>query len=55
MYDKTLIEKVCNLTCSEEDLEISLESIKFDIKSPFKKYFNVDTISNAIQKYINNE
>lgn len=55
MYDKQLIEKICNLTCSKKELEISTDSIKYDIESPFKKYFHVETVVNAIQKYLDKE
>ncbi len=55
MYNKKLIEKVCNLNCSEKDVNIKQTSIRYDTRYPFKKYLNFDTIVSAIQKYIDKE
>ena len=54
MYDKDLITKVCNLTCSKMDLSIDQRTINYDIESPFKKYYDVNTIIGAIYKYLSN-
>ncbi len=51
MYDKELIEKICNLTCNKK--EVNNESIKYDFDNPFKKYYSVETILKAINKYLN--
>ncbi len=55
MYNKELFERVCNLTCTFEDVYIDASSLEYDKKSPFKKYYNLDTIINAITKYKNKE
>ena len=55
MYDKKLIEKICNLTCTEEDVHIDQTSISYDIDQPFRKYYNFSTIESAIKKYLNHE
>lgn len=55
MYDKDLITKVCNLTCSKKDLSIDQRTINYDIESPFKKYYDVNTIIGAINKYLSRE
>lgn len=55
MYDKELIEKVCNLTCTYKDISKNQTSIKYDHIYPFKKYYNVNTIIGALDKYLNKE
>jgi len=55
MYDKELIDKICNLTCKPEEIDIDQTSIKYDSVDSFNKYYNVNTIINAIDKYINKE
>lgn len=55
MYDKELIDKICNLTCKPEEIDINQTSIKYDSVDSFNKYYNVNTIINAIDKYINKE
>ena len=56
MYDKELIERICNLTCSKEDLwENQTTSINYDSEYPFRKYYDVNIIIKAINKYISKE
>lgn len=51
MLSKELIEKACNLTCSKDDMVIDQSEMQFDIDHPFKKYYDVNIIVKAIQKY----
>lgn len=55
MYNKELIDKICNLTCTEEDVHIDQTNIIYDTDHPFKKYYNFNIIESAIKKYLNNE
>ena len=55
MYDKELIQRVCNLTCLKEEVVRNQTTIKYDTKHPFKKYYSLSTIKGAIEKYISNE
>lgn len=55
MYDKDLIEKICNLTCSKEDVCRNQTSINYDNEYPFRKYYDVKIIIGAINKYISKE
>ena len=55
MYDKELIQRVCNLTCLKEELVRNQTTIKYDTEHPFKKYYSLSTIKGAIEKYISNE
>ena len=55
MYDRELIQKVCALTCSKKEVIINQTTIKYDTVHPFKTYYNVSTITGAINKYISNE
>ena len=55
MYDKELIRKVCDLTCSKEEVVRNQTTIQYDTEQPFRKYYSVATITGAIQKYISGE
>ena len=55
MYDKDLIERVCNLTCSKEDVCRDQTTINYDCEYPFRKYYDVNIIIGAINKYITKE
>ena len=59
MQVKDLIEKVCTLSCTKEDLVLDYSSIKNlelkDSKCSFIKYYNLNTILDAFNKYINKE
>lgn len=53
--DNNIIKKICNLTCTKEDLNISRDDIKYDLDNPFKKYYNFELISNAFKRYLNKD
>lgn len=55
MFDKELIEKVCNLTCTEEDIDRPQTTIKYDTEYPFKKYYRAETIVQALYKCLHKE
>ncbi len=55
MYDKELITRICNLTCSKDDISTNLESINYDTEYPFEKYYDVNIIIGAINKYLSKE
>lgn len=55
MYDKELIERVCNLTCTKEDIFRDQTTINYDHEYPFKKYYDVNIIVVAINKYLSKE
>ena len=55
MYDKELIQKVCNLTCTKEEVDRNQTTIKYDTEHPFKTYYNISTITGAIKKYLAKE
>ena len=52
MYDKELLQKVCDLTCSKEDVLRNQATIKYDSDQPFKKYYSLSAITGALKKYI---
>ena len=55
MYDKYLINKVCDLTCTKEDVCRDQSIINYDHENPFKKYYDIDIIVGAINKYLSKE
>ncbi len=55
MYDKDLIQRVCELTCAYNDVIINPTTIKYDTEHPFKKYYSFNSIKGAIEKFISNE
>lgn len=55
MYDKDLIQRVCNLTCSKEDVVRSQTTIAYDKLQPFRKYYNVEAIKGALEKFASDE
>lgn len=55
MYDKEIIEKVCNLIYSKDDVCRKVTTIKYDYLYPFKKYYDVNIIVGAINKYLSKE
>ncbi len=55
MIDYELIKKVCNLTCSKEDVDRDQTTVKYDTEYPFKKNYSIETIIGAFNKYINHE
>lgn len=52
MFDKELFEKICNVTCSQDELVgFNLSESEFDLNNPFEKYYDVKKILLAIEKY----
>lgn len=39
MYDKDLIQRICDLTCTSNDVIINQTTIKYDTEHPFRKYY----------------
>ena len=52
MYDKELTQKVCTLTCTKNDVVRDQTKIKYDNEHPFRKYYNVKTLTGAIEKFL---
>ncbi|MBQ2738463.1 MAG: hypothetical protein IJF38_07210 [Clostridia bacterium] len=55
MYDKDLIERVCSLSCSRDDVARSQTAVKYDTEHPFKKYYSLNTVKGACDKYLRRE
>ena len=55
MSDMTLIEKVCNLTCTKKEVSINPETVNFDLVNPFKKYYSIATLKGGLEKYLAGE
>lgn len=55
MYSKKQILKICELKCTEEDVCLNQHSIRYDRNYPFEKYYNINSIVGAIEKYISKE
>ena len=53
--DYELIKKVCELTCSKDDVVRNQTTIAYDSEYPFKKYYDVKIITGAIKKYASGE
>lgn len=53
--DEELIKRVCDLTCTKEDVVRDQTTIQYDTEYPFKKYYHVETIIGALNKYISHE
>lgn len=53
--DFGLIKKVCDLTCTEEDVDRNQTTIHYDTEYAFKKYYSLKTIIGAIDKYLSGE
>ena len=54
MYNKDLFERICNVSCSWDELKEFVTVInekEFDLDNPFEKYYNVDRLISAIEKY----
>ena len=54
MYNKILFDKICNVECSFEELKQfngKIDEQEYDLDNPFEKYYNVDRIVLAIEKY----
>ena len=55
MFDKDLIEKICKLTCTKDDVCRNQSTINYDIDNPFCKYYDINIIIDAINKYISKD
>lgn len=54
MYNVKLFEKIFQVTCSWEELHSFVREIdkqKYDLDNPFEKYYNLEKILFAIQRY----
>ena len=54
MYDKELIESVCDLSCNYKELLVkhgNQTKIEYDCDNPFEKYYSLNTILGTIEKY----
>ena len=54
MFNKALFEKICNVSCSPEELNgfiTGIDTKEFDSDKPFEKYYRVGTLLSAIEKY----
>lgn len=55
MIEKELIKRVCDVTCSKEDVVRPQDTIAYDPNNPFKKYYHIESIIMAINKYASHE
>ncbi len=54
MFDKALFKKICDVSCEWGELEkfvTNIDKKEFDLDNAFKKYYNVEKIVCAIEKY----
>lgn len=51
MFDKQLIDSICDLTCEPAAINGRQDKIKYDTEFPFEKYYDVNAIVGAIEKY----
>lgn len=54
MFDKELFKKICNVSCDWNELEkfvTNIDKKEFDLSNAFDKYYNVERIICAIEKY----
>lgn len=52
MFNQDFFEKVCRVECTFDELEAKeLIEMEFDYEKPFEKYYKLDRILLAIQKY----
>ena len=52
MFDKIMFEKICNLTCSFDELKrfgSKIDEKEFDVDNCFEKYYSLETILKSIQ------
>ena len=55
MFDEKLYQKICNVTCSEEELIAISEKVRkheFDLKLTFDQHYSLQSIETAINKYL---
>lgn len=55
MHNVELIENICNLVYTNKEKNIRLDKVNYDLNDPFKKYYRLELIINAILKYENKE
>ena len=58
MFNKSLFDRICNVTCSFDELQDFVADInkkEFDLDNAFKKYYDVNKILLAIEKYQSQE
>ncbi len=55
MYDKEWTQRICELTCSKNDVLGSQSAVKYDAEHPFKRYYSISVIRGAIGKYLSGE
>ncbi|MBQ7344363.1 MAG: hypothetical protein IJW53_06360 [Clostridia bacterium] len=55
MYDEELTRKICNLTFSKDEIDVSQTDVKYDTSHPFRKYYKPETIKGAMEKFISGE
>lgn len=54
MFDKELFKKICDVSCDWSELEkfvTDIDKKEFDLSNAFEKYYNVERIICAIEKY----
>ncbi len=52
MFNQDFFEKVCRVECTFAELEAeNLEEMEYDYENPFEKYYKLENILLAIQKY----
>lgn len=54
MFDKELFDKICNVTCTFDELKnftVKISEQQFDLDNAFEKYYSLDRILLAIEKY----
>lgn len=53
MHNVEFIENICNLVYTNKQKNIRLDKVNYDLNDPFKKYYRLELIINAILKYEN--
>ncbi|MBQ3014491.1 MAG: hypothetical protein IJD75_05090, partial [Clostridia bacterium] len=52
MYDKDLTRRICDLSCTKNDIAVNQTTVKYDTEQPFIKYYSLSTLRGAIEKYL---
>jgi len=58
MFNQELFNKICNVSCTLDELKsfvINIDKKEFDLDNPFTKYYNLEKIICAIEKYQSKE
>ena len=53
--DVDYIQRICNLTPDKSDFSRNITTFNYDKVNPFKKYYNINSIKGAIEKYLSKE